>query len=45
MSRHTINNTLGPQNAQHRTTATGNLRPASILNNPGAETQAHCLRL
>lgn len=45
MSRDAINNTLRPQNTQHRPTPTSNLRPPSILDNTRAKPKTHCLRL
>lgn len=45
MPRNTINNTLRPQNAQHRPAPTSNLSPPSILNNARAKSKAHRLCL
>ena len=45
MARHAVHDALGPQNAQHRRTATGNLCPARVLDGSRAKPQADRLRL
>lgn len=45
VSRHAVDHTLRSQNSKHRPASTGDLCPARIGDDPGAETQADSLCL